>query len=64
METIAAGRAEVAKELRREGATQASLESLAARLGFGRPDELFIAVARSSGRLRALLCGGASSVDA
>jgi GTP pyrophosphokinase len=46
METIAAGRAEVAKELRREGATQASLESLASRLGFAKPDDLFVAVAR------------------
>jgi GTP pyrophosphokinase len=52
METIAAGRAEVAKVLRREGATQASLESLASRLGFGRPDELFVAVARDEVNLR------------
>src|SRR5207244_11528179 len=45
-DTIAAGRAAVAKELRREGATQASLESLASRLGFGKPEGLFPAVAR------------------
>src|SRR5882762_3903456 len=54
METIAAGRAEVAKELRREGATQASLESLASRLGFGKPDDLFVAVARDEVNLRQL----------
>src|SRR6266850_342826 len=54
METIAAGRAEVEKELRREGATQASLESLASRLGFGKPDDLFVAVARDEVNLRQL----------
>src|SRR5437588_9476712 len=54
MQTIAAGRAEVAKELRREGAAQASLESLASRLGFGRPDDLFVAVARDEVNLRQL----------
>src|SRR5207253_6646899 len=53
-DTIAAGRAAVAKELRREGATQASLESLAARLGFGKPDDLFAAVARDEINLRQL----------
>ncbi|TMH81574.1 MAG: bifunctional (p)ppGpp synthetase/guanosine-3',5'-bis(diphosphate) 3'-pyrophosphohydrolase, partial [Betaproteobacteria bacterium] len=45
-DTIAAGRAAVEKELRRGGAAQASLEGLASRLGFGKPDELFGAVAR------------------
>jgi GTP pyrophosphokinase len=54
METIAAGRAKVEKELRREGATRASLESLASRLGFGKPDDLFIAVARDEVNLRQL----------
>jgi GTP pyrophosphokinase len=54
METIAAGRAEVEKALRREGATHASLESLASRLGFGKPDELFVAVARDEVNLRQL----------
>src|SRR6266550_1966575 len=53
-DTIAAGRAAVAKELRREGATQASLEGLASRLGFGKPDELFAAVARDEINLRQL----------
>ena len=61
-ETVAAGRAVVDKELRRVGATQASLEGLAAKLGFGKPDELFAAVARDEVNLRQLqiaLKGGA-----
>src|SRR5205085_12342959 len=45
-ETIAAGRAAVEKELKREGAAHASLETLAERLGFKRPEDLFAAVAR------------------
>ena len=53
-ETVAAGRAVVEKELRREGATQASLESLAIKLGFAKPDELFAAVARDEVNLRQL----------
>jgi len=53
-ETVAAGRAVVGKELRREGATQASLEGLATKLGFGKPDELFAAVARDEVNLRQL----------
>ena len=53
-ETVAAGRAVVEKELRRERATQASLEGLAAKLGFAKPDELFAAVARDEVNLRQL----------
>jgi GTP pyrophosphokinase len=53
-DTIAAGRAAVGRELRREGATQASLEGLASRLGFGKPDDLFAAVARDEINLRQL----------
>jgi GTP pyrophosphokinase len=53
-ETVAAGRAVVEKELRREGATSASLEGLAAKLGFSKPDELFAAVARDEVNLRQL----------
>jgi GTP pyrophosphokinase len=53
-ETVAAGRAVVEKELRREGATHASLEGLASKLGFGKPDELFAAVARDEVNLRQL----------
>jgi len=40
-ESVAAGRAIVEKELKRERATQASLDALAQRLGFKKPDELF-----------------------
>ncbi len=53
-ETVATGRAVVEKELRREGATQASLEGLASKLGFAKPDELFAAVARDEVTLRQL----------
>jgi GTP pyrophosphokinase len=53
-QTIAAGRAAVEKELRREGAMQASLEGVASRLGFARPEELFAAVARDEVNLRQL----------
>ena len=53
-ETMAAGRAAVEKELRREGATHVSLESLAAKLGFAKPDEMFAAVARDEVNLRQL----------
>ncbi|MGQ0654238.1 MAG: RelA/SpoT family protein [Betaproteobacteria bacterium] len=53
-ETAAAGRAVVEKEARREGAANASLDALAGRLGFGKPDELFVAVAREEVNLRQL----------
>jgi len=53
-DTIAAGRTAVEKELRREGATHASLEELAAKLGFAKPDEMFAAVARDEVNLRQL----------
>jgi GTP pyrophosphokinase len=53
-ETIAQGRATVEKEQRREGALQASLEQLAQKLGFGKPDDLFAAVARDEVNLRQL----------
>jgi GTP pyrophosphokinase len=52
-ETIAAGRATVEKELRREG-SPASLDSLADRLGFKKPEELFAAMAREEVNLRQL----------
>src|SRR5712691_4642692 len=54
IETLAAGRAAVEKELRRSRATQASLNQLASRLGFGKPEELFVAVARDEVNLRQL----------
>src|ERR671937_462812 len=53
-ETVAEGRAEVEKELKREGAAQASLDALAARLGFKKPEDLFVAVARDEVNLRQL----------
>ena len=53
-DTIAAGRATVEKLLRREGALQASLDGLASSLGFGKPDEMFAAVARDEVNLRQL----------
>jgi len=53
-ETVAGGRAVVEKELKREGAAQASLDSLAARLGFKKPEDLFVAVAREEVNLRQL----------
>jgi len=53
-QTVAAGRAIVEKELRREGATQAKFESLAAKLGFAKADDLFAAAARDEVNLRQL----------
>jgi GTP pyrophosphokinase len=53
-ETVAAGRAVVEKELKREGAAQASLDALAERLGFKKPEDLFVAVARDEINLRQL----------
>jgi len=53
-ETVAAGRAAVEKELKREGATHASLDVLAERLGFKKPEDLFVGVARDEVNLRQL----------
>ncbi|HEU5176768.1 MAG TPA: bifunctional (p)ppGpp synthetase/guanosine-3',5'-bis(diphosphate) 3'-pyrophosphohydrolase [Burkholderiales bacterium] len=53
-ETVAAGRAAVEKELRREGKLHVNLDALAGKLGFARPDELFAAVARDEVNLRQL----------
>jgi GTP pyrophosphokinase len=53
-ETVAAGRAQVEKELRRERAAHVSLEALATRLGAGKPDDLFVAVSRDEINLRQL----------
>jgi GTP pyrophosphokinase len=53
-DTIAEGRAKVEKEVRRNHAAHASLEGLASRLGFAKPDELFAAVARDEINLRQL----------
>ena len=53
-ETVAAGRATVEREARREGATQVSHEELARRLGFDDAEALFAAVARDEVNLRHL----------
>ncbi len=45
-ETLAEGRALIAKELQRVGQTSANIEELAHRLGFSRADDLYIAAAR------------------
>ncbi len=52
--TLAQGRAIVERELRRAGAREASLEELARRLGFAKPEALFAAVAREEVNLRQL----------
>jgi GTP pyrophosphokinase len=53
-QSIAAGRAQVEKELRRERAMNANLDELAARLGFKQPNDLFAAVARDEINLKQL----------
>ncbi|HWA37693.1 MAG TPA: bifunctional (p)ppGpp synthetase/guanosine-3',5'-bis(diphosphate) 3'-pyrophosphohydrolase [Burkholderiales bacterium] len=53
-ETIAAGREKVEKVIRKARATHSSLEALATRLGVGKPEDLFIAVARDEVNLRQL----------
>ncbi|HEX4886004.1 MAG TPA: bifunctional (p)ppGpp synthetase/guanosine-3',5'-bis(diphosphate) 3'-pyrophosphohydrolase [Casimicrobiaceae bacterium] len=51
-ETVAQGRAIVERELARAGATLTSLDALAAKAGFAKPDELFAAAARDEVNLR------------
>jgi len=53
-ETIAAGRLAVEKTLKRERAALVSLDALASRLGFGKLDDFFAAVARDEVNLRQL----------
>jgi GTP pyrophosphokinase len=53
-ETVAEGRAIVEREVKREGRGGVSLEALAAKLGLGKPDDLFAAVARDEVNLRQL----------
>jgi GTP pyrophosphokinase len=53
-ETVAAGRAIVEREMKREGRSGANLEALAAKLRLGKPDDLFAAVARDEVNLRQL----------
>ncbi len=51
-ETLAEGRAIVGKELQRLGQTGASIDELAHKLGFSRPDDLYIAAARGELNMR------------
>lgn len=51
-ETIAAGRALIEKTLQREGKTAINLDDLAQKLGFERPEELYVAVAKDEFSLR------------
>lgn len=51
---IAEGRALVQRELQREGATQANIETLAAKLGYAGADALFLAAGRNELGQRAL----------
>jgi GTP pyrophosphokinase len=53
-ETVAEGRATVEREMKRAGRAGAKLEALATKLGLGKPDELFAAVARDEINLRQL----------
>lgn len=53
-ETLAEGRAIVNRELQRMGETGTKLDELAAKLGFAKSDDLFIAVARAELNLRQL----------
>lgn len=53
-ETVAAGRAIVEREAKREKAREASQEELARKLGFAKPEDLFAAVARDEVNLRQL----------
>jgi GTP pyrophosphokinase len=46
-QTLAQGRAFIARELQREGATQANIEELANKLGFEHSDNLYLAAGRS-----------------
>ncbi|MFZ4538350.1 RelA/SpoT family protein [Propionivibrio sp.] len=53
-ETLAEGRAIVSRELQRMGETSTRLDELAARLGFAKSEDLFIAVARAELNMRQL----------
>jgi len=46
-ETLAQGRAIIERELARAGATAVSLDAVAVKAGFGRADELYVAVGRA-----------------
>jgi len=54
-EMLSQGRAFIAKELQRDGFTQANLDELAHKLGFKNPDAMFLAAARGDVGPRAVL---------
>jgi GTP pyrophosphokinase len=54
-EMLAQGRAFIAKELQRDGQTQANLEDLSHKLGFKNPDAMYLAAARGEVGPRAVL---------
>jgi GTP pyrophosphokinase len=54
-EMLAQGRAFIAKELQRDGETQANLDELAHKLGFKNPDAMYLAAARGEVGPRAVL---------
>jgi len=54
-EMLAQGRAFIAKELQRDGFTQANLDELAHKLGFKNPEAMFLAAARGEVGPRAVL---------
>ncbi|MBI4997018.1 MAG: bifunctional (p)ppGpp synthetase/guanosine-3',5'-bis(diphosphate) 3'-pyrophosphohydrolase [Rhodocyclales bacterium] len=54
-EMLAQGRAYIAKELQRDGFTQANLDELAHKLGFKNPDAMYLAAARGEVGPRAVL---------
>jgi GTP pyrophosphokinase len=65
-DTLAEGRAVVLRELQRMGQPSVNLDDLAARLGFARSDDLFIAVAHAKLNMRQLqvaVRGGETPVD-
>jgi GTP pyrophosphokinase len=53
-QTMAEGRAMVQRELQREGATQTSIDALAAQLGYTSADSMFLAAGRSELSQRAI----------
>jgi len=53
-ETLSTGRGMIEKTLQREGKTSVNLEDLAQKLGFAKPDDLFLSVGKEEFGLRAV----------
>ena len=62
-EMLTQGRGFIAKELQRDGQTQANLEDLAHKLGFKNPDAMFLAAARGEVGPRAVLVALRGAVE-